>query len=486
MPPSSDQRSTPRSLLFTVTAVYTILLIIRPQEFIPSLANMPLLQFILLGAVGIWAFTPDKGLELPQFTVLPFFLVCVWLSLGFAGWWGGIVPALNTMLPPILYCVAISGCVRSIEAFRKFTLLLVLCAAVLVLHGHFQSTQGISWTGQPMIEGRITYSGIFNDPNDMGLLFAMSVAFCVYHLRISRRKMARWLALATLGWLLYGVYLTDSRGTMLAILAVLGLEVGYSYGKKIVIVAASIAVPVLVAFTRLAEVDSEEASAQGRVDAWYEGVQLLMAHPVFGAGWGMFSDYNFGLTAHNSVVLAMAELGLAGFTFWLALVGLSGWMIFRMAFPGKGSAAETQSVWSAAPLVAATALPATPAVAGGPPPVAVPAVASYRYDPAAARVGARPTTADSISAMETEERLTARSLMVAVSGFAVGAFFLSQSYKAMLFVCCGLVAGRYLGMRAAGVAVPAYITGLIGKLPLLFVAAIGTVIFMWILVKILL
>ena len=75
---------------------------------------MPLLQFILLGAVAIWAFTPDKGLDLPQFGVLPFFLVCVWLSLGFAGWWGGIVPALNTMLPPILYFVVLSGCIRSI------------------------------------------------------------------------------------------------------------------------------------------------------------------------------------------------------------------------------------------------------------------------------------------------------------------------------------------------------------------------------------
>ena len=76
--------------------------------------------------------------------------------------------------------------------------------------------------------------------------------------------------------------------------------------------------------------------------------------------------------------------------------------------------------------------------------------------------------------------------MVAVTGFAVGAFFLSQSYKSMLFVCCGLVAGRFMGMRAAGVPVPAGATGLIGKLPLLFAAAVASVIFMWLLVKILL
>ena len=110
--------------------------------------------------------------------------------------------------------------------------------------------------------------------------------------------------------------------------------------RRAVIVAAAIAVPVLVAFTRLAEVDAEEASAQGRVDAWYEGIQLLTEHPVFGVGWGMFSDYNFGLTAHNSVVLAMAELGLVGYTFWLALVGLSGWMIYRLAFPGRAPAPQ--------------------------------------------------------------------------------------------------------------------------------------------------
>ena len=479
MPHSVGTRSSSsRSLLFLVTAVYTILLITRPQEFIPRLADVPLLQFILLGAVVIWFFTPDKGLDLPQFIVLPIFLMCVWLSVGFAGWWGGIVPALDSLLPPILYFAVLSGCVRSTSALRKFSLLTVLCASVLILNGYLQKTQGVGWTGQPMIEGRITYTGIFNDPNDIGLLIAISVAFCIYLMRTARGRLALWVGWCTLGWLLYGVYLTDSRGTMLAILALLGLEIAYSYGKRAVLVTAAIAVPVLTAYTRLAQVDAEEDSAQGRVDAWYEGVQMLMEQPVFGIGWGNFTDYNFGLTAHNSLVLAMAELGLVGYTFWLAFVGLSGWLIFRLAFPGKRSEPKAAAAPHATAEVSNAAVPALPAQR--------PSVQnSYRYDPAAAKAAA-PVPAVTISALEADERLAARSLLVTSTGFAVGAFFLSQSYKYMLFICCGLIVGRFLHMRALGLPVPAGATGLLARLPALFCAALASIVAMWLLIKILL
>ncbi|MEO6185604.1 MAG: O-antigen ligase family protein [Steroidobacteraceae bacterium] len=436
-----------RTLLFLLTVVYTLLLIIRPQEFTPGLEQTPLLQIVLLVAFGVWCTRAGKGLDLPQFALIPLLLVFVWLSLGIGGgWWGGIVPALNTLLPPMLLMVIVSGSVRSLGELRVYSLVLIACACTLVYHGFLQVTYGLGWTGQPMIEGRITYTGIFNDPNDMGLLIVLALALSIYHLKLCTSLLAKLVMLAAVGWLMYGVYLTDSRGTMLATLAVVALELWTAYGKTVVISLGAVAVPVLVATTRLAALDASDESAEGRVDAWYEGMQMLREYPFFGVGWQMFGDHH-GLTAHNSVVLAMAELGLAGYTFWLALVFFSGWMIWRIAIPPSPPKLAPALPWLA------EKLPTQPPVG----------------DP---------------SATEKAERTAARALLYGAIGFSVGAFFLSQSYKAMLFLNCGLIAGRYLGMREAGIALPEF--PLLQNLPRVGVWAVGSVIFMWVLVRVLL
>ena len=160
------------------------------------------------------------------------------------------------------------------------------------------------------------------------------------------------------------------------------------------IAGAAVAVPVLLASTRLAQIDANEASAEGRLDAWYEGIQLLLQYPLFGVGFSNLSDHNF-LTAHNSLVLAMAELGIVGYTIWLAFVGYSGYMLYRLSF----------------------ALDAPQSAA----------------NPEVVRL----------------EIAASRALFAGSLGFAVGAFFLSQSYKYMLFLMCGLAVGRFVGATAA-------------------------------------
>jgi O-antigen ligase len=449
-----------RRLLFILTVIYTALLITRPHEFVPALANSPLLQILILVMFGVWLCTPNKGTDLPQFRALPFFLIFVWLSLGAAGWWGGIVDALQKMLPVIFLFIAISGCVRTVSELRQYALVIIACACVLVFHGHLQVTTGVGWTQQPMIEGRITYSGIFNDPNDMGLLIVVSIALSIYFLRTCTARLARWLMLAALGWLLYGVYLTDSRGTMLATMFVVALELWRAYGRTVVLTLGAIAVPVLIAFTRLAALNAEEESAENRVEAWYDGIQYLTSHPIFGVGWGMFGDMH-GMTAHNSIVLAMAELGLPGYVFWLAFVFLSGMMIYRVAYPSMPNPHHTPASRQAD----VTSLGKRRAVR-------------------AQRVKKSATLEMSQPTVEEVNRTAARYVAFAAAGFAVGAFFLSQSYKAMLFIVCGLIVGRYLGMREAGLAVPEFRLG--NMLPQVIGVSLASIVGMWLLVRILL
>jgi hypothetical protein len=56
-----------------------------------------------------------------------------------------------------------------------------------------------------------------------------------------------------------------------------------------------------------------------RLEAWATGLELFKHAPIFGIGFGRFTDFN-EITAHNSLILPLAELGLVGATIWVALL----------------------------------------------------------------------------------------------------------------------------------------------------------------------
>src|SRR5690606_17871618 len=176
------------------------------------------------------------------------------------------------------------------------------------------------------------------------------------------------------GLLLYGVYLTDSRGAFLAMLAMGGV---WLWLRRGLLVAGSLGAIGLAGMmmlpTRMQELDAGESSAYGRIETWYDGIQMFLANPVFGVGVGNFTEHTF-LTAHNSFVLVLAETGIVGYTVWLAMVGYCVLMpVMVLRLPAKMEDPQHQVLW-------------------------------------------------------TEERRMAMTLLIAMVGFFACAFFLSRSY----------------------------------------------------------
>ena len=68
--------------------------------------------------------------------------------------------------------------------------------------------------------------------------------------------------------------------------------------------------------SRMSNMSAAEESANGRLDAWYAGFQMFKDNPLFGVGQGMFTDYHY-LTAHNSYMLVLSELGFFGSIFFM-------------------------------------------------------------------------------------------------------------------------------------------------------------------------
>lgn len=413
---------------FYYVLIYVALVYLRPQEYVEDLKTIPVLPIVLGLSFVYWLFAAKKNFEAPQHRLLPIFLVAMMMSLVANDWMGGALKVLTEFAPTLLLFYLIGTTTDTLGKLRLFTLVLVMMSLVLALHGIDQMETGVGWTGAKVVEGnRITYLGIFNDPNDLALALIMSIPMLGYHFRYWRNGLIRAGLLVTLALILYGVYLTNSRGGIVALLFLAGLYSLQRFGVFRTAMFSFLALPVLVfAPSRFGALDAGESSAAGRVDAWYEGVQMFLHQPWFGVGKGNFIEHHH-LTAHNSFVLVFAETGLFGYFFWLTFVGVSAYMLYRL-----------QKL---------------------PPP------------------------SDNAEGWAEQQRL-ARMLLFSLLGFLAGAFFLSRSYSMLLYILCALAVAHYQIVRQLWPSVPTVTAT--AMLPAFFVLEILSIVFMYILVKILL
>jgi O-antigen ligase len=227
-----------------------------------------------------------------------------------------------------------------------------------------------------------------------------------------------------LGVLVSGVYLTDSRGALLALLAVMGVFIWQRRGLMTAGALGAMAVGVLLALpSRFSEIDPEEESAQGRVESWFEGLQMFREHPLFGVGPDQYTDYN-PLTAHNSFVLVLAETGIIGFTIWLAFVIYG----FRMMWQGSRPLGELTWESDAAP------------------------AADGDAESALAEL-------DAIQADMAERRPISMALLLSLVGFFTASFFLSRSYVIVLYLLSALVVAQYTDQRRGDPGLPVFVLG---------------------------
>ncbi|HKE49011.1 MAG TPA: O-antigen ligase family protein [Rhodanobacteraceae bacterium] len=413
--------------------IYIVLVIVRPQEY-PGVAEMqlPILPIALVLALLAWLIAGRKNFAEPQFPLIGAFLLVMMFSQVVNGWSGGALQQFIQFGPAVAAFVIIANTATTQRRVMVVMAVFVLCSCVLAVHGVEQKAAGIGWTGMPLVQdGRIQYVGIFSDPNDLGLLFVAVLPMALY---LSSRGgllgLLRlfWLAAAAL--LLYGIYLTNSRGALLAVGALLGAWLWQKRGlvTAVVIGGAGLAGMMMLP-SRLQELDASESSAAGRVDAWYEGIQMFVSQPLFGVGAGNFTEHNY-LTAHNSFVLALAETGFIGFAIWLAFVGYC----FRMM------------------------------------------LVLYRHKPELADAAA--------TASWTTERALALTLLMSLVGFFTAAFFLSRTYVIILYFIAALVVAEYAGASRRFAGLPVFrLTQDAGRW---FVIAAGGVVALFVITRVLL
>lgn len=415
---------------FVGSLVLLFLLIIRPQEIWQSLEALHLLDgFTGLALLGVFVELgtgqQKRPFWTPQFPFLIAFLVLCYvttaINIGTEAF--GLVTA-RAVVASIFMVIVMFG-FGTYERFMTALAALVVMAVFVTgvaIHQGMQEPQcielpkwdlGASEEGEPdgrpcetatgcsrqegakedadyacervglfrtvSVVRRVRWRGELNDPNELSVFVGAIIPLLLAVSGYLKKKWFSSLSIAIIGAILYCVILTQSRGGQLVIGTVMGIYFVLRFGMKGILGGLLMALPVVLFGGR--EDAGAEASSEERIGLLYEGIGVFFQHPILGVGVNQFKEHMpIVQTAHNAYLLAGTEVGLPGFVCWSGIL----WASLKIPFA---------TIW-------------------------------------------RKETPEHLKSLAT-------GLIVSFIGMEVGIFFLSFTYKQLLFLWFGLAGALY-------------------------------------------
>jgi O-antigen ligase len=320
---------------FFLSVVYFFVTYLGTSALLGSLASLhiELIVACLALIVSLPSLPGSILLKTPQSLALVGLAAAVFLSVLMTGWLGGAVQAFLAFTPSAFaYCLICLHC-NSKKRLQIIVLMLLFVCLFVIAHGCLDLHYGVSEVsahqsetaassyllGQTNDAGehfyRLMGQGFLHDPNDFAQMLVCVIPL-VFIFWQERRIFANIICVILPACaLLYGTYLTHSRGAILALTAMLAVaarrRIGWFF--SLLLAGAIFALASVLHFSGGREISA--SSGSDRTDLWGAGLELLKTHPLFGVGFGRMAEYA-GLTAHNSVVVCAAELGSIGLFCW--------------------------------------------------------------------------------------------------------------------------------------------------------------------------
>ena len=319
---------------FVLTVVYVFITIISPEQFGEEWATYHALTY-LGGVIFLFSlsviFTNVYFRPSRQVFLLLGFIVAMAVSEVANGWLGGVIVSWRLFLPSsavFFFIVANVNTTRRLKILTLATVASCLVVVVEALCGYYGGFGGgifvlnQTLVSQRQVVGefiRIRGAGFLSDPNDLAqiLLIALPLTFIAW--RRGRFVRNSLIVLAPAALLLWAIYLTHSRGALIALAILIVMATRKRMGTTVSVLLTTLVILSMLAvnFTG-GRLISPDAGAD-RLALWASGLQMFKSAPLFGVGYGKFTDFA-DISAHNSFVLCLAELGLVGSTFWVALL----------------------------------------------------------------------------------------------------------------------------------------------------------------------
>lgn len=377
-------------MAFVGAILLVFVIIIRPQEFIPGLESLALLNVATaIGLVGIVieaAMGKLRRIGSPQLPLVLAFLVWCYVTVAVREGFGDFEGTHRSILFSVIFMTVVMFASRTILRFRLMVGLLVVLGITLAWVGTTQAMHsfeciklsaedvrnGSRTNGEPtglpctssrlecdtddraaspfyspeefeyvcekagpfdtftVAHGRVRYRGILADPNELSVALSAALALAFAFYGTWRSWLRHPLMAAITGVVGYAIVSSQSRTGVLVAAVVLGIYFVRRYGvTRGAIVGAIMAAPVVLLGGRSGE--EADSSAEERAGALFKGVDLVREYPLFGVGRGLFGDHYF-ITAHNSYLLTASELGLPGMLLWSLVMYVTLKIPFVLAF----------------------------------------------------------------------------------------------------------------------------------------------------------
>ncbi len=354
--PADDRHGWGFALLLATVAT----LFLRPADLLPAFEDWPIYQFLLVACLFVSARAAAARVTRRTVEAQP---VTAWLLLllvsvaashlahGF--FWAARMSFYEVGKLVVLYLLllALVNTPRRLLRFVQWLTISITVVAVLALLDRAEvisvaalepihSRDGAAGVDPQLVE-RIRGTGIFQDPNDFGLILVTGLTFCAAFFFRPATGWPRYLWLAPGAALLAALALTHSRGALLSLSCVFPAAVAYRRGWKFGLLAfLCLPLLALVFSSRMTDVSAVNVgTGQSRIQAWSDSLSVFRQHPLFGLGAGLLVD-ECGMVTHNSFLHCYAELGLFGGTAFLTCflaAGLGLWSLRTQVLQPRAS-----------------------------------------------------------------------------------------------------------------------------------------------------
>jgi probable O-glycosylation ligase (exosortase A-associated) len=238
----------------------------------------------------------------------------------------------------VLITFALGWTLRQPAGFRVATYLIVLSGLLVGTVTISNWLNGIGLVEMSRATVAREFGSPLGDPNILALTLTFSLSFCLSLLLSRTRAIDVLLGLVATGVVIAGVVCTQSRGGLLAVVAVLAVSATRVMKLHTILLFV---IPVVSAGLYMAmnlsdrmsggAEDMSAESASGRLYAWSAAINMALDRPFTGVGINNFIDefyaytdmwFDRALTAHSAWFQVLGEtgfLGLGAFAFMIAM-----------------------------------------------------------------------------------------------------------------------------------------------------------------------
>jgi hypothetical protein len=335
---------------FVLSILYFVAYYLTPEVVFGPLAQfrVELILAVLIFLVSLLSLGKSFALKTPQAPALLGLSFAVMMSVLVGEQWaGGALKEFLLLIPNVLGYFLVCLYFNTKKRLQALIVMMMFACVFVIAHGGldiyrggsgFGPIQSIgdervdSWNGNvwkeqhPYVifqaaEGakswifRLRGLGEINDPNDFGQLTVCVIPLVFIFWRPKKMLWNTTFVLLPVSVLITGIYLTKSRGALVALVAMAVVAARRRIGTvpALLVAGGMFAAAMALHFTGGREINAEAGA--DRTTLWGLGLELLKSHPFFGVGLNNMKGYS-GLTAHNSLVVCGAELGFFGLFFW--------------------------------------------------------------------------------------------------------------------------------------------------------------------------